>query len=1068
MASAEFGALLLSRASTDEECPRGELPSGTQSSVRDDRDGSRMSERHSQAFGDVARFAARVRRALRVRALLTFLSVSAIAVTGLLALGVFLVLVVGAVPGLRAGLLAALALALAATTYLTLLRPVRRARRLVDVARFIETRVPGLRDGVLSCLELDPDGPGAESARRVSLDLMVAHAAATAARLGGVEPRSLVSKRRVRVLGAIVGVLAAGIALGVGLYGDVLLQGARALVSPPRSADAGGPPGPIHMSVLVGDLALAYTFPDYAGVPPRHERNVAGDIRGLPGTEVEIATRALHQARSAELVLESRPDEPVQLELDAERRITGRITVSGDDRYHFRLRRPDGVLLVESVARTIEAVPDMAPEVRLLSPEDDLEVNGDDAILLRYEASDDYGLDSAALVYEREGLGPEPVHRRLDETFRPGTNRAQATFDLKALAPRPGERITVWIEVTDNDAISGGKTSSSARRHLAVHSPEGKHRELLEAERALFEQLLLNLADRIENARAAGREAAPATVLQRATAAANAMGEILGVFSDLLADMQDDPLTPEDVLRDFVEVHSQLQGVLDDEKKLLKDVLVRPDEPAVDARDLAPWLGQNQDAISELERGVLVVDRLIDRQHQARVLDNGRELVDQSEHLRKLLDRLAAGDDALKLDVLREIDQMQQALQRMGREMRRQAKALPDERFNPWALGDRGAYGSVGTLQDEFARLRQLVEEGRIEEARQRLEELARSASSLLADLEEEYADRSSARMARTERQIRRIRKRVDRMVRSQERVHDATGEQESIFRRQIRRRLADRIEGVARREAGRIARLREQLRSVDAESLHDQDRETLQQAKDATQDVHKLLREGDIGQASKVADWLDRTLRRLRSEVGQGAMLAPDRQQQRRLRRSERVIGQARETAHELADDLQSLLPDPEELLSRRDERKLERLGRSQGVLAGRVGRMRKSLEPLGEEHPGLQRQFDEAMAEIQRSMERASEELGQLNPSLAEEHQRSALDKLRELRNGLDRAARPMDQAGGVGISDPRARVEIPQADDYDVPKEFRQELLEAMKEDAPPTYRKLIEQYYEALVQ
>jgi hypothetical protein len=43
----------------------------------------------------------------------------------------------------------------------------------------------------------------------------------------------------------------------------------------------------------------------------------------------------------------------------------------------------------------------------------------------------------------------------------------------------------------------------------------------------------------------------------------------------------------------------------------------------------------------------------------------------------------------------------------------------------------------------------------------------------------------------------------------------------------------------------------------------------------------------------------------------------------------------------------------------------------------------------------------------------------------------------------------------------------VKIPGAEEYRAPKEFREDLLKAMKQAVPPPYRDLVRRYYEELV-
>jgi len=534
--------------------------------------------------------------------------------------------------------------------------------------------------------------------------------------------------------------------------------------------------------------------------------------------------------------------------------------------------------------------------------------------------------------------------------------------------------------------------------------------------------------------------------------------------------MREDPLTPEDVLRDFAEIHSRLTVLLERETKLLRGTLRREGAQRL-APDRQLVLAQHSlDTVAELERSLLLMDRLIDRQHQERVLGAGRELTRQADQLLRMMTELEkGGDEALQLQMARELDRMQRSIDRMMKDLYEQAKEVPYERFNPAALGDRGTTTDLRSYREEIEAIKKLLQEGRLAEARERLEALARGSQQMMAELEGDFAERGSERWARTSRQVDRLRRRLDSIVRNQTELHDTTAESEERYRRRVQRRLQGRLDNPAEREAARIARVERRLRATPRDALHEEDRNSLDQHLGELMDIRRLLQEGDVGSASKLADRLERGVGALRREVEQGAMLAAEPNAQSGLRKAERRLRQAEPAARDLAESLRELLPDPQELLSPKEQREMQRLGGRQERLRGRLEQARRSMAQLGAEQPGLQGQLERLMDDAEQSMEQAGRELGQLNPSLAEEHQRSALEKLGQAGEQLDRAAKPQQpgEREGVGVGEHRKRVEIPQAADYRVPAEFREELLKAMKEDAPPLYRELVERYYESLI-
>ncbi len=74
------------------------------------------------------------------------------------------------------------------------------------------------------------------------------------------------------------------------------------------------------------------------------------------------------------------------------------------------------------------------------------------------------------------------------------------------------------------------------------------------------------------------------------------------------------------------------------------------------------------------------------------------------------------------------------------------------------------------------------------------------------------------------------------------------------------------------------------------------------------------------------------------------------------------------------------------------------------------------------------------------------------------------AAADRLASLEQRLREAQQAMQQ-GGRGMD--REPVKVPGAEAYRVPKEWREEILEAMKEGAPKGYQDLVRRYYRELV-
>jgi hypothetical protein len=117
---------------------------------------------------------------------------------------------------------------------------------------------------------------------------------------------------------------------------------------------------------------------------------------------------------------------------------------------------------------------------------------------------------------------------------------------------------------------------------------------------------------------------------------------------------------------------------------------------------------------------------------------------------------------------------------------------------------------------------------------------------------------------------------------------------------------------------------------------------------------------------------------------------------------------------------------------------------------------------------------------------MREAGESLSKSDTGNAMESEQSALQYLSKGRDGLKSAGEQLSQmknqmgsakggfiqqrggasGGRMGLSD--GRVKIPTPEDYQVPKELRQDIIESLKENYPEIYKEMINKYYKKLTE
>jgi hypothetical protein len=103
--------------------------------------------------------------------------------------------------------------------------------------------------------------------------------------------------------------------------------------------------------------------------------------------------------------------------------------------------------------------------------------------------------------------------------------------------------------------------------------------------------------------------------------------------------------------------------------------------------------------------------------------------------------------------------------------------------------------------------------------------------------------------------------------------------------------------------------------------------------------------------------------------------------------------------------------------------------------------------------------------LREAGQHMERAEDELKGQAAREAVGEQAQALDKLSKLKEQMQRERRPKESMQDSRFD--KEPVRIPGAEEFRAPREFRQDLLEAMKRGGPAEYKEQLKRYYEELV-
>jgi hypothetical protein len=137
--------------------------------------------------------------------------------------------------------------------------------------------------------------------------------------------------------------------------------------------------------------------------------------------------------------------------------------VTQDDTYKLYVSN-EALPNADSILYSLSIIPDYYPEVSVESVADSTD---EKLVYFVGEASDDYGLRSLSFNYRINGEDGSQGPLETELLREPTTNQIQYDhlFDLNTLNLKPGDQVSYYFEVYDNDGVNGSK---SARTNMMV------------------------------------------------------------------------------------------------------------------------------------------------------------------------------------------------------------------------------------------------------------------------------------------------------------------------------------------------------------------------------------------------------------------------------------------------------------------------------------------------------------------------------------------------------------------------------------------------------------------------
>ena len=787
-----------------------------------------------------------------------------------------------------------------------------------------------------------------------------------------------------------------------------------------------------------------------------------GSIEGLKGSTLRLDAMTTKDVVKAEIVMDDGKKLPLKID---GRKLQGNLVLFQSQSYRIHVEDAHG-FRNSPITYELKVKPDGFPTVELLRPSEDLEINGDEVLTLEYGARDDFGIAEVVLVI-KVGEREDKITLQKEDAKRL-ILRDQYKWDLGRLALREGEDAAFFLQVFDNDSISGPKIGTSRSIRLKLKNLKGEHQQVAEMIRDLNSRMVDLLADHLETPVPGEKPAAPAQELEKKFE--QNLTEALKRTEEVMS------RTEKDRMSDFA-TWTDLQA-LKRNLEFTKDELLRKQEQAAGTDEK---LRARDEIATELERMSLLSEDIGKRMKAQDLASTAQDLARSQERLMDSLEKLRSGDKNLDA-VMKQISELSKTLDALQRAASQLAQQMPDDFMNPEAMQGLG----FDDMQRALEEIRKKLAQGDLEGARQLARELFNQMAQMVAALQNAQRSQMASSMGRMQGEMQRQSNELQEIAREQQEIlvkteglnNNALTERNAALKDTLDRFLEKSIA-----ELGQLTELFPDREGPDDPSL-------LTNLDDAT--MNALLR-------NMIAKLSNKDF----PGFGEGDGLTRKELAKKRTAAQEPRAQRAEKSLNGIKSELEKLLAAPAQALSDADKRALRELAHRQDVLKERTEDLHEKLESLFQLFPQLDPKIVQNIDEAGKSMGSAQDRLGQLDSRGAVPPEQSALDRLSQSQQQMQSSMQQMAQRGQLGNM-PMTRLyrqgrflpfgsltplpgmpqfpefdiesgftgldtekfRLPGKDEYKAPRNFREEILESLKQGVPPQMKEQIERYFKNL--
>ena len=899
----------------------------------------------------------------------------------------------------------------------------------------------------------------------------------------------------------------------------------------------------------INDLGLTLNYPSYTRLTSKVIKPSDGSVASLPGTEVTIEGKTNEGFHEATLVVNAK--DSILMESKNQFSFKGALLVRERGFYQFQLKGQSGAQFLLPQKYLVELEQDQAPRI-ILFPANPKPIYYDsDKIQIFYEGSDDFGIQNIELVAQ---IDDNSIRKKI-KNFKENEKETQGrfTWNLALESLKPGQEVQYYLEIKDNDNISGPNKGQSEMMRFTIFDSREALENLVQLQDELTEKMIALLATGLVEDNILKTTTKDILYGKKLLASnADALIEIIGLAQHIKNQAEEFGNFPQPYLTLLNNIISRLKEIRQEKIETIDKIQRTLMKPTPVGYSLLSIEVLNDRMITHLERDILYLIKITNRQKMDQVMDLEDELSELTESLQEEFENLKNKNSPLNSNQLKsKLNQIQQTLKQLLDKLSQQNQSLPDEFLNSKSYQSM----NLKEMMSSIEKIQELANKGKIDEAMEQLKKMAEDLRNFAEQLNqtnssmEEMVDtQMMEQLNESMRELEGLEKKQSKIINETSEINQKLRQQQSKQSESLVKKFFEELkkdvesiqailnddknflnEHEAMKKTSKLlekeSTLNQEIQSLGQKAIDSSLKEknlaeNFTELNDRRRQRTKILNEinslrtqgfqefkeklpelqkkyDTLKELAEINDLNDfnllfkntypeilrwqgnlRTSRNLLEDIG--GKMSDD------LRQITRLNG---EISKKLGTLKRSIEASNESLLSDEEKNRLKKMAQQEKNIRGKTDGMRKQFEEMNQRNPMLPPALSQNMQMAGKNLKQAESRLNQNQVQRSIESENKAMKSiqktqkmLKDMKNSgsqMSRQGKPQNRLRlgtgnrrgsrrGGAIRMQKEKVLLPSEDQYKVPSEFREEILDAMKKETPKNYEQLVNEYYRELVQ